>query len=526
MKVYFDKIYFFRKQQKITYIELCNMIGIGRTTIWGWEKGINKPKEIYIRSIAKVLKISVDEISDLKPEKPISHMELSDAASSWFNVANLQKVNTVSEFDIILNNINAVKNKLDKASLIIKGLMKSTYAIISIKDTNLKYVIANKSFKENLKLKIDFTVLGKKDEDFYPLKESKLNESEDKKILLTGKSIINKSGFIPGSRKKKWGLTSKVPIYDNENKIQGILTSVIDITERKKVQNMREILELNINSMHEGLSLFDKSKNSYLYLNSSIEKIFGYSLKKFYTGKREFWLNTCVHPDDRENLKELSLYNKKSIALEYRIIKSNGDVRWLSTDHSVKQFLGKECILSIIKDITEEKQNKKILKLLEVNINNMSEGIAIMNEQSKNFIYINKAREKLYGYPNEIFFEKGIDFRLNTCIHPKDRGRLKKYYDTGNWPEYDEFRIIRPNGEIIWLSSTYTHTVFMGEKCTMSVQKNITKLKHQLKLTTNLKDDLEVSKKAGINEGLKIAALFLKDNGIDKEIIYKVLELN
>ena len=59
MKVYFDKIHFFRKQQKITYIELCNMIGIGRTTIWGWEKGLNKPKEIYIRSIAKVLNVSV-----------------------------------------------------------------------------------------------------------------------------------------------------------------------------------------------------------------------------------------------------------------------------------------------------------------------------------------------------------------------------------------------------------------------------------------------------------------------------------
>ncbi|HJO96100.1 MAG TPA: PAS domain-containing protein [Victivallales bacterium] len=156
----------------------------------------------------------------------------------------------------------------------------------------------------------------------------------------------------------------------------------------------------------------------------------------------------------------------------------------------------------------------------------MSEGIAIMDDETKNYIYINKTREILYGYPKEVFFDKGINFRINNCIHPEDRAREKEYYTSGKWPDYDEFRIFKPDGEIRWLSSTYTHTVFMGKKCTMSVQRDITDFKQQQVLNKKLEKNIQVATTTGVREGLKKAVILLKNEGIDNKIISKVLELN
>ena len=63
--------------------------------------------------------------------------------------------------------------------------------------------------------------------------EAKENHDQDYNILLTGKSIIKQENYIPGSRKKKWGLINKTPIFDITGKITGIMSSFIDITDRK-----------------------------------------------------------------------------------------------------------------------------------------------------------------------------------------------------------------------------------------------------------------------------------------------------
>ena len=72
MKIYYEKIKEFRKLNKITITEFCNILCIARATYWNWESGKNLPAESKVKLIAKFLKVKVDEISDLRPEAELS----------------------------------------------------------------------------------------------------------------------------------------------------------------------------------------------------------------------------------------------------------------------------------------------------------------------------------------------------------------------------------------------------------------------------------------------------------------------
>ncbi|MCP4180417.1 MAG: PAS domain-containing protein [bacterium] len=281
MKVDFKKIHFYRKQKKISIYELCIKINIGRTTIWKWEKKKSFPKEIHIRRIAKILNISVSEISDLQSEHPISNINLSNATPTWLEITKSSSHPSAIDFIQLNNILNRLKLKLDNSSLIIRGLMSATYSEVYVKDKNLKYVIANDEFKRTFSLVKNFDFKGKKDKDFFNKQEASKNEAEDMQVLLSGKPISNREGFMPGTRKKKWAIISKLPIFDNSNDIEGIVAVFFNITERKHNEELREQLEINLNNMSESILIYEEDTMNFLYVNKASAKMHGYTFEEF-----------------------------------------------------------------------------------------------------------------------------------------------------------------------------------------------------------------------------------------------------
>lgn len=49
-----------RTKQKIGVSELASMVGVGRATIWGIEKGIQRPSASLLFSIAKALGVNME----------------------------------------------------------------------------------------------------------------------------------------------------------------------------------------------------------------------------------------------------------------------------------------------------------------------------------------------------------------------------------------------------------------------------------------------------------------------------------
>lgn len=356
MEFYTQKLRKIRKNKKLTSQELAHKMGISRLTLCAWENAKRVPSEPKIRMLARLLDVSVNEISDLSPDKPISDIDLSGVKSTMISLLGSSKEENQGRLSTLVSGIMGINKELSDAKLILEGMISSLPMIFYVKGSNLRYITANEAFLKNISLKKTYNVIGKSDFDFFPSNEAKVNYETDREVLATGKSILDMEGYIPGSRKTKWGIVSKTPIFDSEGKIEGVIGSFVDITKRKLAEEVREILEDNINEWRNCLTVFDQTENKYAFVSKAIERITGYPIENFYN-ITNFNYDTCIHPDDK---KVLTPYMNRGLdnnyaLLSYRIIRADGQIRKISTQlfPGKKEYI-KKYLITLSEDITEK----------------------------------------------------------------------------------------------------------------------------------------------------------------------------
>lgn len=102
---------------------------------------------------------------------------------------------------------------------------------IFVKNLELIYKLCNQNFVEA----IGGNPIGKSDYELpWDKNSAALYQEEDRYILNTGKSILNKEVPMILLNEEKCLSISKAPLYDDNEKIVGILGIYVDITEKKK----------------------------------------------------------------------------------------------------------------------------------------------------------------------------------------------------------------------------------------------------------------------------------------------------
>ncbi len=321
-----------RIQQRWSLSELARRSGISRISLSKWENGKLIPSEKKTRELARFLNIPVSEISDLGNEHPVSSGSLSKIAEDCFSLAEFDDTVHQDKITSLFAGISNLDKKIKQASIIINALISSMHSIFYVKDTEQKYIIANKAFLKNFSLDSNYSVLGKEDSDFFTKKESILTVEEDYKVLLTGKPIVDREGYIPGTRKKKWGLISKIPIIDLKKNIIGVAGIIIDITERKKSEEQRLALNNAVNKLKECIwvaKITDLDKNNYkvVYINDAIEKMSGVKTEEFLKNP-ELWVN-YIHPDYKDKINRQRQSQAFPRHYQYKAIRQDtGEEYW------------------------------------------------------------------------------------------------------------------------------------------------------------------------------------------------------
>ena len=478
MEFYKDKLYQNRKQKRISAEKICKTAGIGRTTYWKWEKGHSVPNQAQVRMLGRVLDIKVSAISDLEDEYSVSsEIDYSGSIESWLSFINHDDNTSFKKvINESLKKTIQLSDKLDEAGLIIKALLSSIDSMFYIRDKNLKYITANDSFLRNVSLETTYKVYGKNDNAFFSKEEADRNFEQDEKVLITGKPISIED-CIPGSRKRKWGIISKTPVFDRKNNISGVIGNFIDITERKNAEKTRELLDISIEGMSDGITIFDYNKNKYVYINKSVEKIVGNTLKNFQKKGRGFWLDS-VHPDDRK--EQTAYFNKKTYAKtrEFRIIRADGEIRWLEVGISdIKEFMNSKCVIAIVRDVTDRKKEEENRELLNIYLDESPIGIEIYNTtMNDKMVYANNSLAKIYERPLKSI-TTSTNFWLENCVHTDDRDREEEYLKTKCWPKIRQYRILTPSGKIKWLETRNTKKKIMGKYCNIGITSDISERK-------------------------------------------------
>jgi PAS domain S-box-containing protein len=165
-----------------------------------------------------------------------------------------------------------------------------------------------------------------------------------------------------------------------------------------------------------------------------------------------------IHPEDtyrldftiNESIKKALPYD-----IEYRIIDEQGNTRYLNTrSRIIKDHLGKAVRLyGICQDITDQKIKEDERSLNEKRLLQTQE-IAHIGTYEYNI------KTRVLWWSDELYKIFGIDQKQGissekylSFIHPDDQGRLKAALEIGREDYYIEYRIMRPNGEVRYISN-------------------------------------------------------------------------
>jgi diguanylate cyclase (GGDEF)-like protein/PAS domain S-box-containing protein len=204
---------------------------------------------------------------------------------------------------------------------------------------------------------------------------------ETRKILLTGYANIDdiieaiEQANLYRYIAKPWNakdleLTVKEAIrsyFQERRAIEQTQALQREIAERQQAQKLlqesEERLENILNSLEEIVWSAEPNSLKFLYLNAAAEKIFGRPVSKFLQNNN-LWLKS-VHPQDRKKVArgQETLLLTGSLDLEYRIVRPDGELRWLSSRSSVIYDASGAAVRldGIIRDITTEKVAKEQL---------------------------------------------------------------------------------------------------------------------------------------------------------------------
>jgi PAS domain S-box-containing protein len=176
------------------------------------------------------------------------------------------------------------------------------------------------------------------------------------------------------------------------------------LTEKNQAEAERKNSEQRFNSV---LSSFrdvvwsaDAQTLEILYLSTAAEEIYGRKLAEFYSNPK-LWLEV-IHPEDRDRVTYFAdrLLDADILELEYRIVRPDGEIRWLQDRRQVIYDGNNRPIRwdGIASDISEQQRREEILK-------DIASGMSI--EAGENFLpslvrYLSQALQVDCAYVGEL----------------------------------------------------------------------------------------------------------------------------
>lgn len=151
---------------------------------------------------------------------------------------------------------------------------------------------------------------------------------------------------------------------------KGLLNTAHDVTERKKAESAlresEERLKLAQEASHVGIYDRDLAADRSVW-NDELYRIYGLE-PEHYENPSAVWFYNLIHPDDRamiqQKLNQMISQKKEEVKEDYRILRPDGEVRWVSERGVITYNReGKPVrMIGTTVDITDRKESEELLR--------------------------------------------------------------------------------------------------------------------------------------------------------------------
>ncbi|MCP9757149.1 PAS domain S-box protein [Lacihabitans sp. CCS-44] len=280
--------------------------------------------------------------------------------------------NNVFRFICVVRNISErvkVEHELVEERRLLRAIIDNIPVNVYVKDNSFKKILSNKTDVQFAGFQDEKSVLGKTDFELFNSDTAQNSYEQDVQVIKSKESIIGlETQLVKNDGKETWLLVSKIPLLNEKEEVTGLVGVSVDITERRKSQQLllesERTLSSILNSLDEVVWAISLPDYKLVLISNSFDKVFGKSSKSW---KRKFLLwKDVILPEDKWKgeliEKELKIHGQSYGV--FRIKDTDGQIKWL--ENTVKIVWNEQeepvMIMGTSTDITEKKNAEDALR--------------------------------------------------------------------------------------------------------------------------------------------------------------------
>ncbi len=216
-----------RRQRLTSLYSTLGVVGLGIVLALWFSRTVTSRLNRLRKSVEEIVRGNLDVQAGFSPENKHNFGdELQDLAEAFDAMAMTVKKH--------IEELTEREKTIARQQGLLKTIMNVTPDFITLQDKELTYTFAGKAFCDYFNLKEE-DVVGKTDFDIFPGEQAEQNVHEGRQILGTGHPLA-KELSLKRPEEQRWFHVIKVPVYDQDGTIMGVLLTARDISMLKKFQ--------------------------------------------------------------------------------------------------------------------------------------------------------------------------------------------------------------------------------------------------------------------------------------------------
>lgn len=198
-----------------------------------------------------------------------------------YNDKNAYQQSDIELLEFVASHISLSiqRKKIEQEMAISKQILRKVLDNIPIrvywKNRESQFLGCNASFINEMSLDSENELLGKTDFDIHEREDAEKKREDEVKIMLSGKPKLKYQELNTHNNQERWVLTSKLPFFDENGKVIGIIGTSDDITERIEIE--RKLKTATEEAIAANLSKSTFLSNMSHEIRTPMNAILGYS---------------------------------------------------------------------------------------------------------------------------------------------------------------------------------------------------------------------------------------------------------